>query len=86
MKVLMVCTVDLEKNGISAWIKNYSKTLQKENCQVDILAAENVDVTSAKFLEESGCLVHALSNRKKNTLGYTSATTSIFSRRTTYAI
>lgn len=70
MKVLMVCTVDLEKNGISAWIKNYSKTLQKENCQVDILAAENVDVTSAKFLEESGCLVHALSNRKKNTLGY----------------
>ncbi|MGN1156539.1 MAG: glycosyltransferase family 1 protein [Agathobacter sp.] len=70
MKVLMVCTVDLGKNGIGSWIKNYSLSLQKEGCQIDIVAAETVDDITAKTLEEKGCHVYALSDRKKNTPAY----------------
>lgn len=43
MKVLMICTVELARNGIATCILNYYYTINKLGVQIDIVAASSVD-------------------------------------------
>lgn len=69
--VLMICTVELDRNGITAFIMNYSEKLVSKFLQIDIVApnivkAKNIrDITS-----KNGILLYELPMRKENTLEY----------------
>lgn len=69
-KVLMICTVELDRNGITTWILNYSRQLCLFGNKVDVLSAEICTVDVQYELEKSGCSVKELSPRKENTITY----------------
>lgn len=71
INVLMVCTVELDRNGIAAFIMNYSEKLISEFIQIDIVAPNIVKSENIKDIaSKNGILIYELPMRKENTLKY----------------
>lgn len=52
MKILMICTVELAKNGIASCIINYCSNMCGEDMQIDIVAPNKVDRDIRNLLDE----------------------------------
>lgn len=71
VKILMICTVKLDVNGITRWILNYSRKISSPGMDIHIVAPNIVD--NAKMRDdilESGIHLYELPVRKENTLKY----------------
>ena len=51
MKVLMINTINLEKNGVTTFILNSCKSLRKEHVDIDIAATNTVSTDINNFLK-----------------------------------
>lgn len=70
MKVLMIITVDLAKNGISTCALNYCSQLVKHEIKVDILAPNHVEAGLKRRLGEQRIHLHEILCRNSNTMKY----------------
>ena len=70
VKILMICTVDYNRNGITTCILNWSKDLIHARYEVEILAANGILGTLKKETEDQGCRVISLARRNRNLLCY----------------
>lgn len=70
MKVLMIITVDLAKNGISTCVLNYCSELVKYESEVDILAPNHVESDLKERLGEQRIRLHEILYRNSNTMKY----------------
>ncbi len=69
-KLLMICTVELGRNGITTCIQNYCQYLRTEACQVDVLATDGLENSVKEELQSFGCKIHENSLRKESTMKY----------------
>lgn len=70
MKVLLINTVNLEANGISAFIINTANQLIKNNVDVTILASNKVDIKLASNLRNKGIHIKEIIGRMSNPVKY----------------
>lgn len=70
MKVLLINTVPLEKNGISTFIINSAMILSKKGINVTVLAPNLVDVKLKSKLNQNKIQLKQIINRKKRPLNY----------------
>lgn len=70
MKILLINTVPLEKNGISTFIINSAVILSKRGLNVTILAPNLVDEILKNKLEQNNVQLKQIINRKRNPLNY----------------
>lgn len=70
MKVLMINTVELGKNGISTCILNYSETLRNDGAAVDIAAPNIVEQEVRDRIRKCGAALYELPFRNTSTLLY----------------
>lgn len=70
MKVLLINTVPLEKNGISTYIINSAMILSKKGINVTVLAPNLVDVKLKSKLNQNKIQLKQIINRKKRPLNY----------------
>lgn len=70
MKVLMINTVNLEKNGVTTFILNSCKSLRKEHVDIDIAATNTVSTDINNFLKENHISYIKLPDRKKSQIKY----------------
>lgn len=70
MKILMIITVDLAKNGISTCVLNYCSELIKYELEVHILAPNHVEDGLKKRLEKQGICLHEIMSRNSNVIKY----------------
>lgn len=70
MKVLMINTVNLEKNGVTTFILNSCKSLRKEHVDIDIAATNSLSEDINDFLKENHISYIKLPNRKKSQIKY----------------
>lgn len=73
MKLLMICTVPLEGNGIATCAINYACGLGELGQDVHILAPEGVNAALRRELDTKGVCLHELPDRKKGVLQYVTA-------------
>ena len=66
MKVLVVCTVPFEINGIVNVIMNYYTNMKSDSVKFDFIAHTNVDERLRKRIEDNGDKIFILPNRKKS--------------------
>lgn len=70
MKVLMINTINLEKNGVTTFILNSCKSLRKEHVDIDIAATNSLSEDINDFLKENHISYIKLPNRKKSQIKY----------------
>lgn len=70
MKVLMINTIKLEKNGVTTFILNSCSSLRDEKVNVSIGASNNIDPELQKILNNKQITFIKLPNRKKNIFKY----------------
>lgn len=70
MKVLLINTVPLEKNGISTFILNSAIILSKRGIHVTILAPNLVDTALKSKLKQNNIQLKQITNRKHQPLNY----------------
>lgn len=70
MKILVVCTVPFETNGIVNVIMNYYTNMKSDSVKFDFIAHTSVDPGLRKRIENNGDKVFTLPNRKKNVYSY----------------
>lgn len=70
MKVLIVNTIKLEKNGVTTFILNSSYALKKEKVDVSIAASNDLSTDIKQFINEKNISFIKLPNRKRNLLKY----------------
>lgn len=70
MKILMINTVELARNGISTCILNYSGHIVSTEFQVDIAVPNIVDQELRKMISAQGIGLYELPVRKENTFKY----------------
>ncbi|MBI1694382.1 EpsIM glycosyltransferase [Lactobacillus crispatus] len=70
MKVLMINTIKLEKNGVTTFILNSCSSLRDEKVNVSIGASNNIDPELQKILNNKQIAFIKLPNRKKNIFKY----------------
>lgn len=70
MKVLVVCTVPFEINGIVNVIMNYYTNMKSDSVKFDFIAHTNVDERLHKRIEDNGDKIFILPNRKKSVYSY----------------
>lgn len=70
MRVLVICTVNLDKNGISTCILNYFQQIASLENVMDIVAPNVVSDEIKKPVEEKGMRIFELPFRKDNTIKY----------------
>lgn len=77
MKVLMVITVELGKNGIATCVLNYCEVLNKIGVQTDVAASGQVETEIRNRIKKYGAKLYRLPSRKKNPLSYWRALCSV---------
>ena len=70
MKVLMIITVDLGKNGISTCVLNYCSELIRYGAEMHILAPNHVENGLKERLGKQGIKLHEIMFRNSNTTKY----------------
>lgn len=70
MKVLLINTVPLEKNGISTFVLNSAMILSERGIEVTILAPNLVDTALKNKLKQSNIQLKQITNRKRHPLHY----------------
>ena len=70
MKILVVCTVPFEINGIVNVIMNYYTNMKSDSVKFDFIVHTNVDERLGNRIEDNGDKVFTLPNRKKNVYSY----------------
>ncbi len=70
MKILIVCTVPFDTNGIASVIMNYYKNMKRDNLQIDFALYQSVNEMYRKTIKENQDNIFILPNRKKNPIGY----------------
>ena len=70
MKVLMINTINLEKNGVTTFILNSCKSLRKEHVDIEIAATNSLSEDINDFLKENHISYIKLPNRKKSQIKY----------------
>lgn len=70
MKVLVVCTVPFEINGIVNVIMNYYTNMKSDSVKFDFIAHTNIDERLRKRIEDNGDKIFILPNRKKSVYSY----------------
>lgn len=70
MKVLIISTVSLAKNGIATCILNYYHAIDNSEIQMDIVAPNIVDKELKNDLKSNGSKVYELTMRKTSTVKY----------------
>ena len=80
MKILVICTVDLDKNGISTCIMNYFELIASSEIQMDLVAPNIVSEELRKTIESKGMKLYELPMRKESTLSYFLKLRKIISR------
>lgn len=78
MKVLMINTINLEKNGVTTFILNSGKSLRKENVDITIAATNPLSKDINNFLRENHISYIKLPNRKKSQIKYIHYLVKIF--------
>jgi len=74
MKLLVINTVGVEKDGITSWIIQMFNTMDKSSIDViDTIAFEGADQAIVHKLEAAGVRTHTLPSRKKRPLAYARA-------------
>ena len=71
VKILMICTVELDVNGIARWILNYSRKISSPGMDVHIVSPNIVDNPGIRDdILKSGNQLYELPVREENTLKY----------------
>lgn len=70
MKVLMINTINLEKNGVTTFILNACESLRRERVDVDIAASNLLSSDIVSFLNRNRIPFIKLPNRKKSVTDY----------------
>ena len=70
MKVLVVCTVPFEINGIVNVIMNYYTNMKSKGVEFDFAVHTSVDERLCKKIRDNGDKIFILPNRKKNVYSY----------------
>lgn len=70
MKVLMVITVELGKNGIATCVLNYCETLNRLGVQTDIAASGSVEAEIKDRIDKCGTRLYHLPSRSGNPVSY----------------
>lgn len=73
MKVLMIITGGLRRNGICVSQLDYAKYIDKKSFQVDFVAVHNNQEKMIEDFKSVGCKVFELPDRRKNIFKYMSA-------------
>ena len=73
IKVLMVITGGLRRNGICVSQLDYAKKISKTDFQVDFAAVHNDSKEMIEKYKECGCIVYKLPDRRKNLFKYIKA-------------
>lgn len=80
MKVLVICTVDLDRNGISTCIMNYFELIASEEIQIDIVAPNLVNDEIKEAISSKVMKLYELPIRKEKTFKYFWELRSIISK------
>lgn len=70
MNILNISTVDLDKNGISTFILNYSEKIISKDVYVDIVSPNHIDSERKRYIEENIGDIYELPCRKSNPIKY----------------
>ncbi len=70
MKVIMVITVELGKNGIATCVLNYSAALNRQGIETDIVAPNDVKKDIKERLDREGIRLYEIEGRDTDTLRY----------------
>lgn len=70
MKILTICTVDLDKNGITSCILNYFNQIASPENIIDIVAPNNVSDGIKRLILNKGMKLFELPMRKRSTVKY----------------
>lgn len=80
MKVLVISTVELEKNGITSVILNLMQSIDKKNLHFDVVAIKRPLPDVQKKLEALGCKIFILERSFHNILFYIGALSRIIKK------
>lgn len=69
IKILVISTVELGKNGIASVVMNYYRAIEKENMQIDVLAGAGLCSQIREEMEAAGAKVYEIP-RKQNVISY----------------
>lgn len=70
MKILIINTIEFNRNGMSSMIMNYYKNFDHEKISVDILVNKQIDDEYKKNIEQNNDRVYIFKNRNKFPLSY----------------
>lgn len=65
MKVLVVNTVNFDRNGITSVIMNYYRQMNKDNLQIDFVVTSKINADYRKEIEKNNSRIYCI-NRPKN--------------------
>lgn len=64
IKILVICTVEFENNGISSVIMNYYRSMERTGIQMDFLAGRGISREIKRELEAAGSQVYEIPRRR----------------------
>ncbi|MBZ6001564.1 glycosyltransferase [Leuconostoc gelidum] len=70
MKILMVNTIEFNRNGMSAMIMNYYQKFNHDEVKVDFLVNKRMDDGFKEIIRENGDNIFIFKNRNKHPLSY----------------
>lgn len=70
MKILVINTNGILRDGITAWMTSYFKAMDKSGMEVHTIAYKNVDADVVEEVREAGLIIHVIPHRKSASGAY----------------